>query len=282
MNQLKKVLSIIIALFALVACGGSDDDMKDAVEQSNENSETATKADVTALLKLVKYSAEKSVKGVEITSNAYIEVRVTSSLSSTANGVLVQELETGKVFKIAANNKVSEQLLVGQKIKINLIKKFLGIHQGQYVIGKSASENGAVTPFSDTEFFKAVELAKDDVKPVTPVSVSISDLFTQLDAYKLKKGIVVKIKDIQFDAADSDKTYYWGNQDYAVTYLIDKSGNRIAISTSKTATFGSKKVKGDFSGTVTALLSFKDGAPQLVLRSEKDLDFTLDRFSNNE
>lgn len=290
MKNLKGFLFAFIALAFFASCDDSDD-LKDVVDTPTTSDSTATKptpevlkpeGDLTTLKGLVDKQAKQPVKGVKITTNTILEGRVTSNgaTKNMPNGIYVQLEGSEQVFKISAYNDDIASIKVGQKIKFKALNKYIGISYDDYVIGDSISDRHAVKSFKKEELDKALEIIEGDIVPVAAKEITISDLFAHKDDYRFKKGIVIKINDVQFDASFKDQTYFSGKESYSSTYLIDKDGNRIAISTYKSATFGAEKVKGEKSGSVTALLSIFRGTPQLILRSTDDLDFTKERFNN--
>ncbi|MDE5423459.1 DUF5689 domain-containing protein [Ancylomarina sp. DW003] len=214
--------------------------------------------------------------GVEISDEIVLEGTVVTdpATMNLPKSLFIQVGDAAIKLSVDDSGATFKSLQVGQRVFLKAQGLYIGVSYDVPVIGASADDKYKVGLISDEKLKEVLTIDTETVKEVTPKVVTIADVASPLAMV----GTVVSIEGVQFAKADQAKSYYFGENSYATTNLIDAEGNKIAISTYKTATFGSEAVKGANSGTVTAVLSIYSGKPQLVLRSVADLNFTATLF----
>lgn len=214
--------------------------------------------------------------GVEITSDVIITGTVVTNPAALnlPKGLFIQSGNEAVKISVDDGGATFNSLQVGQKVALKAQGLFIGEHYDVKVIGLGADDKYKVGLIDDAKLKEVLVLDADVIEEVTPKVVTIEELSNPVAMV----GTVVSIQGVQFVENDKATTYYNGENSYASTTLTDANGDKIVISTYKTATFGTETVKGDKSGTVTAVLSIYSGKPQLILRSVDDLNFAEDRF----
>lgn len=103
-----------------------------------------------------------------------------------------------------------------------------------------------------------------------PLVITLTNLNDSL------KGRLVRIDGVEFNVADTTKGFVDGTASTSRT-LKDCDGNTIVLRTSGFATFGAMSLPNMNGSAVGVLTKFSTGTYQLVIRSEKDLEFVNDR-----
>ena len=214
--------------------------------------------------------------GVEIPDEIILEGTVVSNpaTKNLPKGLFIQVGDAAIKLSVDDSGTTFTSLQVGQRVFIKAQGLYIGVSYNVPVLGEGSNKDYKVGLISDDKLKEILIIDTKTVKEVTPKVVTLADIESPLAMV----GTVVSIEGVQFIEDDKAKSYFSGDRSYTTTNLIDKEGNKIAISTYKTATFGAEAVKGANSGTVTAILSIFGGKPQLILRSENDLAFATARF----
>jgi len=214
--------------------------------------------------------------GVEIADELILEgTIVTNPLSENLPKILFVQVENEAIkLSVDDSGEFYKSLKVGQRVCLKLQGLFIGINLDVPLVGDRSDDKYKVGLINNEKLEKCLLIDPKLVKEVTPLKVTIPELAASID----KVGIVVCIEGVQFAEEEIDQNYYSGRGAYTARNLVDAYGNSIPVSTYNAASFATEKLKGEHSGTVTALLSTYGKKPQLVLRSVDDLNFTKERF----
>lgn len=112
--------------------------------------------------------------------------------------------------------------------------------------------------------------------PVTPIEVTLSDLNTNMQNRFI--NALIKLKDFEFIAADTAKTYSDTSVYKSTVNLNIKgcSGSSVIVRTSAYANFAALKVpKGN--GDITSVYTVFGATKQLIIRDTSDVQFINDR-----
>ena len=214
--------------------------------------------------------------GVEIDDEIILEgTVVTNPLSMNLPKTLFIQVGNAAIkLSVDDSGEMYKRLKVGQHVCLKAQGLYIGVNLGVSLIGDGTDEKYKVGLISNEKLEKCLIIDTKPIKEVSPLKLTIPQLASSIS----KVGIVVCIENVQFADIEVGLNYYGGKGAYTTRTLLDAQGNEIPVSTYHAAIFAGEKLKGEQSGTVTALLSTYGGKPQLVLRSLDDLDFTSARF----
>jgi len=247
------------------------DDKDDVIVQGVDFPELkGTLTDLKAL------ATGKDGMGVEIADEIILEGTIVSNPASSnlPKTLFVQVDEAAIKLSVDDSGDFYKSMQVGHRIFLKAQGLYIGIDKDVPLIGDGIDDKFKVGLISNEKLLSCLVRDKETIKPVTPLKVTIPDLASSLD----KVGTVVTIEGVQFADLEVGQNYYSGKGAYTVRILVDAKGNKIPVSTYNAASFAGEKIKGDHSGTVTALLSTYGKKPQLVLRTVEDLAFKTARF----
>lgn len=214
--------------------------------------------------------------GVEIVDEIILEGTVVTNPGSSnlPKTLFVQVGEAAIKLSVDDSGDFYKSLQVGHRVFLKAQGLYIGIDKDVPLIGDGTDDKFKVGLISNEKLLSCLVRDKETIKSVTPSKVTIPELASSLD----KVGTVVSIEGVQFADVEVGQNYYSGKGAYTVRTLVDAKGNSIPVSTYNAASFAGEIIKGEHSGTVTALLSTYGKKPQLVLRTLDDLDFKADRF----
>ncbi len=268
MKKLNSLISVLLLLLSVSLISCSDD--KDDELRVNLPELKGTLSELKTL------ATGENGKGVIIADEIILDgTVVTNPLSLNLPKTLFIQVGDAAI-KLSVDDKGSyyKSLKVGQYVVLKAQGLFIGVNLGVPLIGDGSDDKFKVGLISDEKLRACLLTDTKIAKEMKPLVVTIPELASSID----KVGTVVRIEKVQFLEAEKGQNYYSGKGAYTVRTLIDTEGNMIPVSTYNAATFASEVIKGEHSGTVTALLSTYGKKPQLVLRSLNDLDFKAARF----
>lgn len=185
----------------------------------------------------------------------------------------LQDATGGLELRLALGN-LSTIYPQGSVVQLHARGMTLGRYGGQINLGYKSTNERYETGFYPEHLVGQVLRFKATGK-VEPIALSIANLSLRYN------GQLIKIQDVQFVASDLGQTYAAPqnkvNQSNVNRTLIDKNGRTVIVRTSSYARFAGRELPQG-SGSITAVLTYFNSTPQLILLKEKDAALTGERF----
>lgn len=185
----------------------------------------------------------------------------------------VQDATGGIELKLSLGN-LSTIYPQGSKVLLKAKGMTLGRYGGQINLGYASNSDRYETAYYPEKLVPQV-LGFRSTGSITPKSVTIDALSPSM------QGQLIRLEGVQFIQTEIGQTYAApenrNDQANVNRTLIDRSGRTIIVRTSSYAKFAGRLVPTG-SGSITALLTYFNTTPQLLLLRERDAVMTEARF----
>ena len=211
----------------------------------------------------------------QITGDIIIEAQV---MSDDNEGNLYRSIyladATGAIELRLGLGGLSTLFPQGSIVRLHAKGLTLGRYGGQINLGASSKNPRYETAYVAEKTIKNYITYKS-AGQVEPINLELSKLSQQYT------GKLIKLSDVQFVASELGQTYAdplnKATQMNVNRTLVDRSGKTIIVRTSSYARFAGRGLpKG--SGSITAILTYFNNTPQLLLLKERDAALNGNRF----
>ena len=268
MRHAKYILAFVWLILPTVGCNYNrlDEPRSEEVGQQQWAATTHTIAQLKAL-----YHRGPT----QITDNVIIEAQV---MSDDNEGNLYRSIyladATGAIELRLGLGGLSTLFPQGSIVRLHAKGLTLGRYGGQINLGASSKNPRYETAYVAEKTIKNYITYKS-AGQVEPINLDLSKLSQQY------VGKLIKLSDVQFVASELGQTYAdplnKATQMNVNRTLVDRSGKTIIVRTSSYARFAGRQLpKG--SGSITAILTYFNNTPQLLLLKERDAALNGARF----
>lgn len=268
MRHAKYILAFVWLILPMVSCNYNrlDEPRSEEVGQQQWAATTHTIAQLKAL-----YHRGPT----QITDNVIIEAQV---MSDDNEGNLYRSIyladATGAIELRLGLGGLSTLFPQGSIVRLHAKGLTLGRYGGQINLGASSKNPRYETAYVAEKTIKNYITYKS-AGQVEPINLELSKLSQQY------AGKLIKLSDVQFVASEVGQTYAdplnKATQMNVNRTLVDRSGKTIIVRTSSYARFAGRQLpKG--SGSITAILTYFNTTPQLLLLKERDAALNGARF----
>lgn len=258
----------LTGLLALSSCSDYNNPREPSALVKTDISTTATHT-------IAQLKALYSGGATTITDDVVVEATMASddtegNLYRTA---YIQDATGGIELKLSLGN-LSTIYPQGSKVLLKAKGMTLGKYGGQVNLGYASLNTRYETSFYPEKLVPQV-LAFRSTGAISPQVVTIDALSSSM------QGQLIRIDNVQFRDSELGQTYAAPeNRDskaYVERYLVDKNGKSVMVRTSSYAKFAGRLLP-EGSGSITAVLTYFNTTPQLVLLRERDAALTGARF----
>lgn len=258
----------LASLLALTSC-------TDYNRPDEPTARVQTDMSTTATHTIAQLKALYAGGATTISDNVVVEATMASddtegNLYRTA---YIQDATGGMELKLSLGN-LSTIYPQGSKVLLFARGMTLGRYGGQINLGYASTSDRYETSFYPERLVGNV-LRFRSIGAVTARSTTIADLSTAM------QGQLIRLEGVQFRESDLGQTYAAPDnrdtQGYVERSLVDRTGKSIIVRTSSYAKFAGRQLPTG-SGSVTAILTYYNTTPQLVLLRERDAQLTEPRF----
>ena len=266
----RKSVCLLLSVLVLLSCVVSGDYDVPVINQIASNLEGSTKIPFKTVLEAYQYG------GTTFTTNDYIEAYVVSSdrEGNMYKVIYVQNTAEFPEYALRIDVDMTNTYLayeVGRKIYIKLKGLTINKANGVMVLGVVSSSG-----FSRVPGFMVQDqvLRSLEVKDIKPVEVVLTDL-NQLN---VPVGVLVAVKEVQFDEDELGGAYAYPGNNYSANRLLKRCGGaeKMILRNSGYASFKSHPLP-EGSGSIVAILTQYNGEKQLLIRSTEDVQLTGQR-----
>lgn len=258
---MKKILNIFLILSTVlffVSC------LSDEIENPSRTINTLEKATVTidSVIKLcpVADRVAKKIDSNLIIKGIIVYDPLTKNLPSC---FFIQNHEGTRALKISVyEDAYFSRLGPGDEVSINLKGLYLGKSYSIITVGEGADASYTVGRISNDSLKRRLIIG-DYIPPKPRV--------LPFDSLKLSYvGTLITLDSVQFDPASKGKKIFEGTGSYTTRTILNNKLKGLVISTYKNFTFGDEHTPLG-KGSITGILSWYSGTPQLVLRDMNDI-----------
>lgn len=267
--KMNKILGIITLSVSFVACKYNNieeppiNDMKNVVDDA---------------AKIISINQLKNIytgKATEILDNVVVEAIVSSDdTDGNFYKTLTIQDDTGGIEVKLGMYNLSTLYPQGSKVRLKCQGLMLGTYGKQINIGYRSNNKDYETAFYPESHVPAIIQKIENAKPIEPVVIS-----SYSDINESMQGKLVRLDGVQFSGSDLNSTIGDTSKNKAIksTKLVFPDNRQVEVRTSGYARFVAFPIP-EGSGSVTGVLTFFNGSPQLILCRAKDIQLNKTRF----
>lgn len=260
----------LLACSILIGAVSCDYNKPDEPLMDNHASELSKATHTIAQLKELYQGGATHIAEDVIVEGTIISDDTEGNLYRTA---YVQDATGGIELKLGVAN-LSTLYPQGSTVQIHAKGMTLGRYGGQINLGYRALgdryETGFYPELTTPQVLRFKQSGKVEPKTLTITTLS-----------KAYAGQLVKIDEVQFLESDLKQTFAApqnkNTQANVNRTLVDRSGKSLIVRTSSYARFAGKQLPSG-SGSITAILTYFNNTPQLLLLKEQDAQLNGPRF----
>lgn len=174
---------------------------------------------------------------------------------------------TGALMFSINKSRLYQEYPVGQAVNVNLTGLYIGRRQGMLQVGALGDYNGTPQPDRLDESEWATHASITGSPNPADIKTFDATIPNFNSAARKWSAAYVKLAGVHF-AKGGTGTFVEGGQATSVD-LLDASGNTVIVRTSAYADWGSQKLPAG-TGNVTAIVTYYNQTPQLILNSSAD------------
>lgn len=214
-------------------------------------------------------------RATEVIDNVVVEAIVSSDdTDGNFYKTLTIQDETGGIEVKLGMYNLSTLYPQGSKVRLKCQGLTLGTYGGQINIGYRSNNEKYETAFYPESHVPAIIQKIENARPIDPVVIS-----SYSEINESMQGKLVRLDGVQFSNADLNSTIGDTSKNKAIksTKLVFSDNNQVEVRTSGYARFVAFKIPNE-SGSVTGVLTFFKGSPQLTICRAKDIQLNKTRF----